>query len=192
MPNNRIQSLTVDGVTYDIVDNTSGYATLEQLQKKANLVTAYVLPSITDGSTVTLYRDVWCSEPYDYLDLCMASNEGNDYYHLIRIGFTDGDGDADYYLYEVSLKYFYLTLTQLNGLSNFDAYFYNSGWTANATFTYNEVSNDNVFKQYADGLVSGLISTETDPVFTASAAHGISSSDITNWNGKTTVQIVRW
>lgn len=26
--------------------------------------------------------------------------------------------------------------------------------------------------------------TETDPVFTASAAHGISSSDITSWNGK--------
>ena len=26
--------------------------------------------------------------------------------------------------------------------------------------------------------------TETDPVFTASAAHGISSNDITNWNGK--------
>lgn len=26
--------------------------------------------------------------------------------------------------------------------------------------------------------------TETDPVFTASAAHGISSTDITNWNGK--------
>ena len=33
---------------------------------------------------------------------------------------------------------------------------------------------------------SGYITeyTETDPVFTASAAHGISSSDISNWNGK--------
>ena len=33
---------------------------------------------------------------------------------------------------------------------------------------------------------SGFISsyTETDPVFTASAAHGISSTDISNWNGK--------
>ena len=27
--------------------------------------------------------------------------------------------------------------------------------------------------------------TEVDPIFTASAAYGISSSDITNWNGKT-------
>ena len=26
--------------------------------------------------------------------------------------------------------------------------------------------------------------TETDPIFTASAAHGITSSDITNWNNK--------
>lgn len=33
---------------------------------------------------------------------------------------------------------------------------------------------------------AGYISsyTETDPVFTASAAHGITSSDISNWNGK--------
>lgn len=32
------------------------------------------------------------------------------------------------------------------------------------------------------GFITGY--TETDPVFTASAAHGISSSDITNWNAK--------
>lgn len=31
---------------------------------------------------------------------------------------------------------------------------------------------------------SGFIATETDPVFTASAAYDISSSDITNWNAK--------
>lgn len=31
---------------------------------------------------------------------------------------------------------------------------------------------------------SGFITTETDPVFTASPAHGISSTDISNWNGK--------
>lgn len=37
-----------------------------------------------------------------------------------------------------------------------------------------------------DGSGTDLYSpTETDPVFTASAAHGITSSDITNWNGKT-------
>ena len=31
---------------------------------------------------------------------------------------------------------------------------------------------------------AGFISTETDPVFTASDAYGITSSDISNWNGK--------
>lgn len=31
---------------------------------------------------------------------------------------------------------------------------------------------------------SGFITTETDPVFSASAAAGITSTDITNWNGK--------
>lgn len=35
------------------------------------------------------------------------------------------------------------------------------------------------------GNIAISAGTETDPVFTASAAHGISSSDITNWNGKT-------
>lgn len=33
-------------------------------------------------------------------------------------------------------------------------------------------------------LDSNMLTSETDPVFTASAAHGISSSDIANWNGK--------
>ena len=33
---------------------------------------------------------------------------------------------------------------------------------------------------------SGFISTETDPVFTASVAHGITSTDVTNWNNKGT------
>lgn len=36
---------------------------------------------------------------------------------------------------------------------------------------------------------SGFISTETDPVFTASVAYGISSSDISNWNGKSELSI---
>lgn len=41
---------------------------------------------------------------------------------------------------------------------------------------------------------SGYIKTftETDPVFTASAAANITTSDITNWDAKATVQIVRW
>ena len=35
------------------------------------------------------------------------------------------------------------------------------------------------------GKADSAVQTETDPVFSASAASGITSSDITNWNGKT-------
>lgn len=35
--------------------------------------------------------------------------------------------------------------------------------------------------------ITGFVSTETDPVFSASAAAGIASSDITNWNNKSTI-----
>ena len=36
----------------------------------------------------------------------------------------------------------------------------------------------------------GVITSETDPVFTASPAHGITSANITAWNGKATVSSV--
>ena len=59
------------------------------------------------------------------------------------------------------------------------------------TFTANASSNKTVNVTVPTKVSdltndSGFITsyTETDPVFTASAAHGISSSDITNWNGK--------
>lgn len=39
------------------------------------------------------------------------------------------------------------------------------------------------------GFITGY--TETDPVFSASASSGISSSDISNWNGKSTVSLNR-
>lgn len=39
------------------------------------------------------------------------------------------------------------------------------------------------------GFITGY--TETDPVFSASAAHNISSTDISNWNGKSTVSLNR-
>lgn len=41
---------------------------------------------------------------------------------------------------------------------------------------------------------SGFITsyTETDPIFTASAASGITSTNISNWNNKSSVSIVRW
>ena len=42
------------------------------------------------------------------------------------------------------------------------------------------------YKDSAIRLWTNGVATETDPIFTASAAHGITSTDITNWNNKST------
>ena len=39
-------------------------------------------------------------------------------------------------------------------------------------------------KEYVDTALAGVVHSEADPIFSASAASGISSTDITNWNGK--------
>lgn len=59
-----------------------------------------------------------------------------------------------------------------------------SNVTANITVptATSDLTNDS-------GFITGY--TETDPVFTASAAHGITSSDISTWNGKSTVSVTR-
>ena len=53
---------------------------------------------------------------------------------------------------------------------------------------YNDLTNKPFIPSKTSDLTndSGFITdyTETDPVFTASPAHGITSQDITNWNGK--------
>ena len=50
MPNNQIKSLTVDGVTYDIVDRTSGYITSSSLPTKVSDLT-------NDSGFITSYTD---------------------------------------------------------------------------------------------------------------------------------------
>lgn len=73
------------------------------------------------------------------------------------------------------------------------------GFTKN-TGTYSKPSGGIPSTDLASAVQTSLgkadtaIQTETDPVFVASAAHGISSSDITNWNGKTstTVTFRQW
>lgn len=99
MPNKQIQSLTVEGVTYDIVDNTSGYT------KNVGTITEV---KTTAGAHTTI--DV-----------------------------TSGKAE-----FKVPTK-------------------------------TSDLTNDS-------GFLTSY--TETDPIFVASAAHGITSTDITNWNNK--------
>ena len=51
------------------------------------------------------------------------------------------------------------------------------------TATDSNVPTTKLMKSFVEG--KGYIATETDPVFAASAAHGITSTDISNWNSKT-------
>ena len=50
--------------------------------------------------------------------------------------------------------------------------------------TIDTPARDTYTKDEIDNMLDGLIESETDPIFTASAASGITSNDITNWNGK--------
>ena len=133
-----------DNTTYDIKDSISGYATEDQLATKANLVIAYVDPNISDNTSTTLYKDIWCEEAYTYNDIWYNDKvrETDDYYYrLMFIGFTNGDGDADYHLYVVSFKNWSFTLYQVDGLSSFYAYIWTAGWSGTAVFTYHALGN---------------------------------------------------
>lgn len=55
------------------------------------------------------------------------------------------------------------------------------------SYDYSEIANTPSIPSNTSDLNndSGFISSESDPIFSASAAAGISGSDISNWNGKT-------
>lgn len=54
----------------------------------------------------------------------------------------------------------------------------------NVNIKYGVICEDTGDVVHYDKSLSDFITSETDPVFTASAAHGITSNDITNWNNK--------
>lgn len=63
-------------------------------------------------------------------------------------------------------------------------------WNAKSDFSgsYTDLTNKPSIPTKTSDLTndSGFITTETDPVFTNSVAHEITSTDITNWNNKST------
>lgn len=75
-------------------------------------------------------------------------------------------------------------INQLNDIYN-NAHSYNG--TTNITTTY-ESGNEQMYLDIEALAKDGSITTETDPVFSASASSGITSSDITNWNNKADVE----
>ena len=83
------------------------------------------------------------------------------------------------------------TASAAHGITNSDI----SGWNNKSDFSgdYDDLTNKPTIPTKVSDLNndSGFISSETDPVFSASAASGISSSDISSWNGKSTVSLNR-
>lgn len=125
MPNQKIQSLTVQGVTYDIVDNTSGY------------ITGITSSDVTGALGFTPYNS---TNPNGY-----TTNTGT----ITSVKTTAGA---------------HTTINVTSGAANF-----------NVPTNTSHLTNDS-------GFLTSY--TETDPIFVASAAHGITSTDITNWNNK--------
>lgn len=75
---------------------------------------------------------------------------------------------------------------QLNNIYN-NAHSYND--VTNITTTY-ESGNEQMYLDVEALAKGGSTTTETDPIFSASASSGITSSDITNWNGKASTTYV--
>lgn len=75
-------------------------------------------------------------------------------------------------------------INQLNDIYN-NAHSYNG--VTNITTTY-EDGNEQMYLDIEALAKSGSTTAETDPIFSASASSGITSSDISNWNNKADVE----
>ena len=125
MPNPKVRTLTIGGVTYDLQDNVSGY------------ITGITSSDVTTALGFTPYN---ATNPNGY-----TSNTGT----ITSVKTTAGA---------------HTTINVSSGAANF-----------NVPTKTSHLTNDS-------GFLTSY--TETDPIFSASAAAGITSTDISNWNAK--------
>lgn len=218
MPNNKIQSLTVQGVTYDIVDNTSGYTkntgTITSVKTTAGAHTtinvssgavSFNVPTNTshltndsgfltssDLASVLTYKGTKAS----VANLPTTGNVTGDVWHITADGseyawdgtiwqelgtavdlssyVTTDDSRLSDARTPLAHNQALSTITGAEDLQAIEALSGTSGFlkkTAANTWT---LDTNTYLTSY----------TETDPVFSASAAAGITSTDISNWNAK--------
>ena len=252
MPNSQIKSLTVDGVTYDIVDKTSGYITgisssdvttalgftpynstnpngytsntgtitsvqttagahttinissgaasfnvptkTSHLTNDSGFITSYtdekvkqeslsgtnsdrniiVTPSLQSTSTIT--NQVAYAQYFKYNDstggitLVNPSNS-TQYMQFNHELFYYHKGQHDLYIYSPTT----LTDTRIINIPNKSGTLALTSDIPTVPTKVSDLTNDS-------GFITSY--TETDPVFSASAAAGITSTDISNWNAK--------
>lgn len=173
MPN--VRTLTIDGVTYDLQDNVSGY------------ITGITSSDVTTALGFTPYN---ATNPNGY-----TNNTGT----ITKVKTTAGahtaiDISSGIASFNVPTKTSHLTNDSgfLTSYTETDPTV--PSWakqSSKPTYTAAEVGalpdTTTIPSKTSDltndsGFITGY--TETDPVFSASAAAGITATDISNWNGK--------
>ena len=173
-----------NGSVYDLIDEKSGYITAEYIENK----TDYEIPVSRVGEIVVGETAIGTDSTnfptskavVDYVDERVVQE-------IAAIDFEPG---------VTGIKANGVSLPINNGVVNIPAF----GPNQSVGLMTLDVLDS--FADYIRGSIptstselnndSGFITSESDPVFTASPAHNIVASDITNWNGKTTISIVRW
>ena len=172
-----------NGSVYDLIDEKSGYITAEYIENK----TDYEIPVSRVGEIVVGETAIGTDSTnfptskavVDYVDERVVQEMD-----AIDVGVTGIKADGR-------------SLTVENGVVNIPAIGPNQSvglMTQNVMNMMLEELNSLDIPTSTSELDndSGFITSESDPIFIASPAYNIVASDITNWNGKTAVSIVRW
>ena len=183
-----------DGVTYNVKDNVSGYIT-------GMTILSY------GSSTWQNFIDAYNANKVVY---CRASSNSNPASgSQTRLAFMAYVNNATTPT-EVEFQYYRSVSSHSASQQGDQVYIYklnkSTGWSVTVREAMSKIAaGGDLTSSYANGTITisgdiptvptnvsaftndaGYITgyTETDPIFTASAAHGISSTDITNWNNK--------
>ena len=171
-----------DGITYNIADKVSGYIT-------GMTILSY------GSSTWTDFLEAYNLKKVVYCRASSNSNPGTG--SQTRLAFMAYVNNAETPT-EVEFQYYRSVSSHSDSQQGDQVYVYklnSSGtWSVITRNSFTKIAVDgDLTKSYSNGTLtlsvtlpdtSGFITTETDPIFSASVASGITSNDITNWNNK--------
>ena len=165
MPNELMKTLTVGANTYDLPQKTS------DLTNDSGFITSETDPTVPSWAKASSKPTYTASEVGAATSSHTHGNitNGGD----ITTNATIASGDRIIINDESASK---ITNSSITFGSSTTQYLANNGTWQNIPTVptkTSDLTND-----------SGFITSESDPIFTASAAHGITSTDITNWNNK--------
>ena len=165
MPNELMKTLTIGANTYDLPQKTS------DLTNDSGFITTETDPTVPSWAKASSKPSYTASEVGAAASSHTHGNITNS--GDITTNATIASGDRIIINDESASK---ITNSSITFGSSTTQYLANNGTWQNVPTVptkTSDLTND-----------SGFITSESDPVFSASAAHGITSTDITNWNGK--------